>query len=350
MRDAKYSTETRIGSQSNAQEPIMLVGWNHWMEKIFNILGALTMNNRQKISRRQTQTAEKIRMKSVFANAKKENKITVTQVLQPAYTRRLKPEPVKTSFAETTQQTGRTTAAFIVWHGATDTGMVKPRNEDSFGYLSLEQGTLFVVADGMGGHDAGEVASKMAVDTVCQEVREGVEKNKDPLSLVKHAIQQANAAVKHEGKTRGSNMGTTLCVVFVTGAIAYIANVGDSRVYWVENESITQITVDHSLVAKLTAAGKLTKEEARKHPNSNLLYRTVGTDDAIKVDTFQLGLKKGGNLLLCTDGLWGEVTDENIHRIFVTEKDVKKTCSRLVQMANENGGVDNITALVAKVA
>jgi len=200
-----------------------------------------------------------------------------------------------------------------------------------------------------GGHDAGEVASRIAVETVCQEVREGAERNNDPLSLIEHAVRQANTAVKQEGTNRRSNMGTTLSVAFVADHTAYIANVGDSRVYWIENGSITQITEDHSLVAKLVAAGKLTREEARNHPKSNLLYRTVGTDDTIKVDTFRVGLKKGGNILLCTDGLWGEVTDQNIHQICATETNLKKACARLVKIANNNGGQDNITAIVVKV-
>ena len=124
---------------------------------------------------------------------------------------------------------------------------------------------------------------------------------------------------------------------------------GDSRTYWIENGSIRQITEDHSLVAKLVSAGKLTREEARNHPKSNLLYRTIGSDESVKVDTFQVDLKRGGSLLLCTDGLWGEVADEDIHRICALERDLKAACSRLVQLANENGGKDNITAIVVKI-
>jgi protein phosphatase len=145
-------------------------------------------------------------------------------------------------------------------------------------------------------------------------------------------------------------MGTTLSLVLVADTTATIANVGDSRVYWIKDGSITQITRDHSLVAKLVAIGNMTKEEARNHPKSNLLFRTIGTDEKIKVDTFQMKLKKGGSLMLCTDGLWGEVSDENIHRVVYSSKDARSASEELVRMANEHGGKDNITAVVVKVS
>jgi len=124
--------------------------------------------------------------------------------------------------------------------------------------------------------------------------------------------------------------------------------VGDSRVYWIENGSIAQITEDHSVVAKLVAAGQLTKEEARNHPRSNLLYRTIGNDDTVTVNTYRKELTRGGTLLLCTDGLWGEVDDEEIRRV-CREEDTDLICARLVQKADANGGKDNITAIVVKI-
>jgi serine/threonine protein phosphatase PrpC len=320
----------------------MAQDWKNWIKNLLGILGiSMGKQHKEKTTRTKNRNSQ-------VANEKFN---ALTQVLQPAYTRRLRPEPEEETVSPLIdQRTERIVAPLLLaWHGVTDTGMVRPHNEDSFSSLALEIGTLFVVADGMGGHDAGEIASRIAVDTVCQEMREGVEQSKDLLALVEHAVHQANTAVKQEGANRGSNMGTTLSVAFVADTTAYIANVGDSRIYWIENGSISQITEDHSLVAKLVAAGKLTREEARNHPKSNLLYRTVGTDSAIKVDTFRVGLKKGGNLLLCTDGLWGMIADENIHQVCAAEKDIKKICARLVRMANENGGHDNITAVVVKV-
>jgi len=312
----------------------MSQGWKSLIEKFLRWLG---MNEGQEREIRNHAGA-------------KERQCAPTRVLQPAYTRRLRPEPDEFILPEIEGRAERQVAPLsLVWHGMTDVGMVRPHNEDSFSSLDLGKQKLFVIADGMGGHDAGEVASRIAVDAVIREVREGVERKRDPQTLVEHAVQKANAAVKREATAKGSNMGTTLSVAIVAENTAYVANVGDSRVYWVENGSITQITEDHSLVAKLVAAGKLTKEEARNHPKSNLLYRTIGTDDPVKVDTFRVDLKKDGNLLLCTDGLWGMVADEELHRVCADEKDSKKVCAKLVEIANNNGGQDNITAIVVKV-
>jgi serine/threonine protein phosphatase PrpC len=283
--------------------------------------------------------------------APREKPTEATRVLQPAYTLRLRPEPddQAPSPGEAVKAAEHRTAHFdITWDGLTDIGRIRDHNEDSFSQVNIGGKSLFVVADGMGGHDAGEVASRIAVETVCDEIRKRAA-NCEPQKLIRCAVQRANAEVRREASSKNSNMGTTLSVALVSDGIAHIANVGDSRTYWIENGSITQISEDHSLVAKLVAAGKLTREEARNHPRSNLLYRTVGNDENVKVDTFQVPLKKGGSLLLCTDGLWGEVSDEDIHRVFAAGFDPKTACARLVRMAIENGGKDNITAVVVKI-
>jgi len=272
---------------------------------------------------------------------------SMTHVLQPAYTVRLRPDQE----GKVDSESGKLQAASPVlsWHGMTDTGRVRPHNEDNFACQDFGSRSLFVVADGMGGHDAGEIASKIAVKTICKEVMEQAKHNDDPQGLLELVVRLANVEVRKEGWSRGSNMGTTLSLALVDGDRAYIANVGDSRAYWIENGSITQITEDHSLVAKLVVSGKLTKEEARHHPKSNLLYRSIGTDEMVKVDTFTVNLKKGGNLLLCTDGLWGELSDEEIHGICSSEKKCETICASLLKRANEHGGKDNITAVVVKV-
>jgi serine/threonine protein phosphatase PrpC len=274
-----------------------------------------------------------------------------TKVLQPAYTLRLRPELEKQATCdEAVKATERPASPFtITWEGLTDIGRIRDHNEDSFSQVRLGEKTLFVVADGMGGHDAGEVASRIAVEAVCEEIRKGTKTGLDPQGLIEHAVWRANNEVRREGASKRSDMGTTLCIALIAENTAYIASVGDSRVYWIENGSIAQITEDHSLVAKLVSAGKLTKEEARGHPRSNLLYRTIGNDEIVKVDTFQVALKKGGCLLLCSDGLWGEVADEEIHKVLTAGHDAKTVCARLVRMANDNGGKDNITAVVVKV-
>lgn len=272
---------------------------------------------------------------------------SLTRVLQPAHTLRLRPGPEKPAFSETSQVATRQLP--LDWYGTTDTGKMRVRNEDNFSVLALAGKTLFVVADGMGGHDAGEVSSKIAMDAVCKVVQEEHEQSSDLLLLVERAVQQANNEVRQEATRKGSNMGTTLCVALVADDAAYIANVGDSRAYWIEDGSLSQITTDHSLVAKLVGAGKLTKEEARTHPKANLLFRTIGTDENVIVDTFRVALKKGGALLLCTDGLWGEVDDDDINKVCTTERDAKAMGDRLVELANERGGKDNITAVAVRV-
>ncbi|HXY54238.1 MAG TPA: Stp1/IreP family PP2C-type Ser/Thr phosphatase [Nitrospirota bacterium] len=277
-----------------------------------------------------------------------------TRVLQPAYTVRLKPEPNEELPASAPQggagTAQRSTAEMsLVWCGLTDTGLIRDHNEDFFSCKALEESSLFIVADGMGGHDAGEVASRLAVETVCKEVQESAKGVYDPEKLLERAVQHANAEVIREGVNKGYIMGTTLTLALMARERAYIASVGDSRTYWIENGSIRQITEDHSLVAKLVSAGKLMKEESRTHPKANLLYRTIGTDENVKVDTFKVDLKRGDSLLLCTDGLWGEVTDEDIHRVCSTEEDLTTACTKLIQAANDNGGKDNITAVVVKL-
>ena len=235
------------------------------------------------------------------------------------------------------------------WHGLTDRGSVRPRNEDSFSCVSSAEWSLFVVADGMGGHDAGDVASRIAVETVCREIGEGMRQGRGPVGLIEHAVQQANVQVSSEGELKGSNMGTTVSLALLTGSTATIANVGDSRVYWTQSGALTQVTQDHSLVASLVTAGELTKEGARYHPRSNVLYRTVGRPESIAVDTFQIGLNSGDMLLLCTDGLWGMLGDERIGATLEEPSDARSISEKLVALANAAGGRDNITAVVVKI-
>ncbi len=272
---------------------------------------------------------------------------TMTQVFQPAHTLRLKPDPEDGEPAS--KACPAAAPRSVNWHGVTDRGLVREQNEDYFLLLDLGDRKLLAAADGMGGHDAGEVASRIALDSVCSVVRQESRGIGDELLLVERAVQEANRAVRNEGARRGSDMGTTVSIALIVDDQAYVANVGDSRVYWIENGSISQITVDHSLVAKLVEAGKVSKEEARNHPRANLLYRTIGSDESVKVDTFRVQLKKGGALLLCTDGLWGEVPDEDIHRVFAGEREAAAACTRLVTRAKASGGRDNITAVAIKI-
>lgn len=274
-----------------------------------------------------------------------------TRKLSALPTIRLRPEDLRENELREPEKVLQQNLQFfhLQWCGLTDTGVVRDHNEDSYFCAGGEDTGLFAVADGMGGHEAGEVASRIAVEAVCKGILEEAPNEDDPLELLRRTVKRANRSVTEEADRRGTDMGTTLNVAIVAENRVAVANVGDSRAYWIENGSIRQLTEDHSLVAKMVAAGKITKDEARTHPKSNLLYRTIGTRGGLPVDTFAFELRRGGSLLLCTDGLWNEVPDEDIRRICAGAADARAACAALVAKAKENGGKDNITTVVVRV-
>ncbi|MFN2526335.1 MAG: Stp1/IreP family PP2C-type Ser/Thr phosphatase [Actinomycetota bacterium] len=220
---------------------------------------------------------------------------------------------------------------------ATDVGRIRRANEDSY----LVRDPLYVVADGMGGHNAGDVASSTAVATLGQPdqpTREQVE------SLVK----QANAAVweKAQSDRALQGMGTTVTALFLDGAHGLIAHVGDSRAYLFRNGVLSQLTRDHTLVARMVQEGRLTEEEARHHPQRNVITRALGVDADIRVDVDSHEFEIGDRLLLCSDGLTSMVDPEDIAEILRAEQDPQRAAERLVEAANLAGGEDNTTVIV----
>jgi serine/threonine protein phosphatase PrpC len=240
--------------------------------------------------------------------------------------------------------------------GMTDVGLHRALNEDNWGWARLTSGVeIFVVADGMGGHDAGEVASALAVDTLVREARERVDVSPRPSvdaieNILDEAFQAANNTIKGNAEERGSDMGTTLvaCMV-VDDTTALCANVGDSRGYLVRAGRLHQITRDHSLVARMVEQNRITAEEARNHPHSNILLRTVGTERNVDIDIFRVELEPGDRLLLCSDGLWGEVDDPDIEAILNSTDDNRVVSRELIHAAHRGGGKDNITVIVVNV-
>ena len=230
----------------------------------------------------------------------------------------------------------------------TDVGQVRSQNQD-YVYASEQPignlPNLFVLADGMGGHNAGDFASRCAVSVIEASVKKDMSFN--PIKIMRHAIEEANEKIHELAKADAgkAGMGTTLVAVTVVGYYAYVANVGDSRLYIIGNE-IRQITHDHSLVEEMVRLGKLTQEEGRNHPDKNIITRAIGAEETVTVDCFEEKTGIRDVILLCSDGLTNMVSNEQIQQIIKTEKSLQKTAESLVDAANRNGGRDNITVLL----
>ena len=221
-----------------------------------------------------------------------------------------------------------------------DIGKVRDGNEDSV----LVEHPLYAVADGMGGARGGEVASRMAIETLQELVRDGEGSLPDK-------VRRANTMVFERSMADASvaGMGTTLTAALVEEGEARLAHVGDSRAYLLRAGDFRQLTDDHTLVARMVQAGEITREEADVHPHRNVLVRALGTEPDVTVDEAAVALLDGDRLLLCTDGLTGMVAEQQIQAILETEPDPQKAADRLVRAANRAGGIDNITVVVLDV-
>lgn len=267
----------------------------------------------------------------------------------------------------------RPQAAVIVHvYGHTDVGRTREHNEDAFivadltrGNVSLDpevrthevgdRGSMFMVADGMGGAAAGEIASEMAVAIVQRELQDALAEGEPPneeqfATAIKRATASANAhihafAVEHP-EYRG--MGTTATVAGLLGDTLYLAQVGDSRAYLVRGGVGRQITKDQSLMQKLIEAGEMTEEEAEQSERRNIILQALGPEASIKVDLTHQRVRRGDVLVLCSDGLSGQVRADEIARVVSSEPDLAAACNRLIELANESGGPDNITVVVAR--
>ena len=228
-----------------------------------------------------------------------------------------------------------------------DIGLVRGANEDSY---ICEPPHLFVVADGMGGHAAGDIASKLAATTVSRYIQENVGANNYE-ELLKQAIIQANTSIYQlsQSKEDFNGMGTTVTAVYVDGNTIYWGHVGDSRIYLFRNREFSQITNDHSLVWELVQSGNITKEEAHIHPKRNMLTRAVGTSCLIKIDTGLIVWESGDILLMCTDGLTNMVSEQDIYNLIKNRQDdLESIGNQLVVHAKSAGGFDNITTILLK--
>lgn len=237
--------------------------------------------------------------------------------------------------------------------GLTDNGLLREHNEDSLFVSDLEDFPLFIVADGMGGHNAGEIASSIAVETIKAKF---IENKKDLVhkrninKTIEESVYEANKKIyfKALGSSQCSGMGTTLTMAYIFENKIHIGHIGDSRAYYINDIGIEQITEDDSLVNELIKNGSITAEEAINHPQRNVITKALGTSIDIDVNIQTIKYKAGDTLIICSDGLSNMVQIDTILDIVQSKEDINSVCKRLVQIANENGGLDNITVIVIK--
>lgn len=232
----------------------------------------------------------------------------------------------------------------------TDTGVMRAINQDYCFASDTAVGklpNLYIVCDGMGGHKAGDYASRYTVERIVASVTRS--RWNDPVRVMRDAIQKANEILVVEAgeDVDKQGMGTTVVVATIIDHKLHVANVGDSRLY-VINEQIEQITRDHSYVQEMVLRGEVAPEAARTHEKKNVITRAVGADVKIEIDFFEKELADKDIVLICTDGLTNMLTDDNIHQVVMTHMDTEIVCKTLVDEANKNGGPDNITVVVIK--
>ena len=234
----------------------------------------------------------------------------------------------------------------------TDIGRLRQLTQDFVFTSELPLGALdnlFLVADGMGGHKAGDYASKCAVETVIQMCSES--KGKRMVSAISDAINEANTRIRRKAMEDENmvGMGTTMVLATVSDDTLTVANVGDSRLYIVSDENtITQITRDHSLVEEMVRMGGIDRVSARNHPDKNIITRAIGATGNVNIDFFEVPLKDGDVILMCSDGLSNMIDDKEILKIVSSEEDIEESAAKLIETANSNGGSDNISVVLIK--
>ncbi len=233
--------------------------------------------------------------------------------------------------------------------GKTDIGSVREENQDALGEVRLDEESAFlVVADGMGGYAGGSLAARLAVETLLEYVKSSWTGKKDPRSLLREAVAEANARVRERAMhTEGlADMGTTCVCALVSGSRCYLAHVGDSRAYLFRRGLFTLLTEDHTVIQQLINQGKVKPQEASYHPSAGILMRCLGQLESVEPDVSgPIELQEGDRLLLCSDGLTGMVYEDEIAEV-LKGRDMAQVVEELVRMANEAGGFDNITVQI----
>ncbi len=236
----------------------------------------------------------------------------------------------------------------------TDIGKKRKLNQDYVFSSAKPLGNmpnLFIVADGMGGHNAGDYASKCTTETVVNEIQNSFEKN--PTIIIKKAIKTANAKVRKEASENENlfGMGTTLVIATIIGKYLQVSNIGDSRLYLLNKDGLRQVTEDHSLVEEMIRLGGLSREDARLHPDKNIITRAIGAKDEVEADFFTEELEAGNIVLMCSDGLTNMLEDKEIEAILLNpeKEELIQKGDALIKAANENGGKDNIAVVLVRL-
>lgn len=230
----------------------------------------------------------------------------------------------------------------------TDIGKTRLINQDYVYFSLTEVGclpNLFIVADGMGGHKAGDMASRYTVESFVSLVQDSSEK--DPVSVINNTCFKVNHMLREKAAENidYEGMGTTLVVASISDNVLRVANIGDSRLYII-NDDITQITRDHSWVEEMVSIGEINREQARTHAKKNIITRAIGGSDDVEPDMFSVDLQEGDKILMCSDGLTNMVEDSEILRVVKNYPDIKEAAELLCKEANDNGGKDNISVML----
>lgn len=240
-----------------------------------------------------------------------------------------------------------------MYAGATDKGLIRINNEDCYAILTANENLPYVliVADGLGGHRKGELASRIAVDYAVSRLDGSIRTDEDPAAIAENLrdiIEKANVKVYLGSLTDEENqgMGTTLTIAVILPDTLITAHIGDSRAYMLHEGELSRVTVDHTLVQELLEAGDLAPEDTFSHPKRNIITRALGVPEYMQADTYINPLRRGDRILLCSDGLHGYVRDAQIRQVLRKEKDPSTAARRLIDMANAVGGEDNITVVL----
>jgi protein phosphatase len=234
-----------------------------------------------------------------------------------------------------------------------DRGLKRKNNEDAC--FVIPEDKIYIVADGVGGNNSGEVASRFVVSHIAEQVKmvpiKMVKGDEDIKKYLIDCIEDANALVCRMAEDDADNRGmaTTVVLAYINRRKLYVLNVGDSRAYLLRERQLTQITEDHTYVNTLIKSGAITEEDAKKHPKKNIITRALGGDITVEPDVFEVKLVKNDIVLLCTDGLHGEVDDSKICEILNSGQPISDICNQLITKANRSGGNDNITVVCVKI-